>query len=61
MKDRTVEYMSMDHYMKSEKMKKKSAKMAEMGMPTCATPGKTNEEVQEREQKMREGYGYFTM
>lgn len=61
MKDHTVEYMSMDHYMKSEKMKKKSAKMAEMGMSTCATPGKTNEEVQEREQKMREGYGYFTM
>ena len=51
--------MSMDHYMKSDKMEKKSAKMAEMGMSTCATPGKTNEEVQEREQKMREGYGYY--
>ena len=46
MKDQTVEYMSIDHYMKSDKMKKKSAKMAEMCMTTCATPGKTNEEVQ---------------
>lgn len=59
MKEHTVEYMSMDHYMKSEKMKKKSAKMAEMGMTTCATPGKTNEEVQDREQEMRKGNMFF--
>jgi hypothetical protein len=59
MKEHSVEYMSMDHYMKSEKMKKKSAKMAEMGMTTCATPGKTNEEVQDREQEMRKGNMFF--
>ena len=59
MKEHSVEYMSMDNYMKSEKMKKKSAKMAEMGMTTCATPGKTNEEVQDREQEMRKGNMFF--
>lgn len=59
MKEHSVEYMSMDHYMKSEKIKKKSAKMAEMGMTTCATPGKTNEEVQDREQEMRKGNMFF--
>lgn len=59
MKEHSVEYMSMDHYMKSEKMKKKSAKIAEMGMTTCATPGKTNEEVQDREQEMRKGNMFF--
>lgn len=58
MKDHTVEYMSMDHYMKSEKMQKKSKKMAEMGIPTCATPRSTNEEVQKEEQMRREGYMY---
>jgi len=59
MKDQTVEYMSMDHYMKSDKEKQRSIRMAEMGMQTCATPSKSNEEIQEREQKMREGYGYY--
>jgi len=59
MKDQT-EYMSMDHYMKSDKEKQRSIKMAEMGMQTCATPSKSNEEIQEREQKMREGFSGYS-
>ena len=60
MKDQT-EYMSMDHYMKSDKEKQRSIKLAEMGSANvCATPSKSNEEIQEREQKMREGLtGFF--
>ena len=58
MKDHTVEFMSMDHYMKSEAMQKKSAKMAKMGFPNCATPGSSSEEVQKREMMMRGDYDY---
>ena len=59
MKDHTVEYMSMDYYMKSEAGKERSRRMAEMGMDSCATPKKTNEEAQEKEQMMRKGYSYY--
>ena len=56
MKDHTVEYTSMDHYMKSEKMQKKTEKMAEMGFETCATPASSSEEIQKREMMMRGDY-----
>lgn len=56
MKDHTVEYMSMDHFMKSEYMQKKSRKMSKMGFETCATPKSSNEEVQKSEMMMRGEY-----
>ena len=59
MKDHKVEYMSMDHFMKSEKMQKKSQKMAEMGIPSCAGKFKSSEEAQKMEHEKREGYGFI--
>ena len=57
-KEHTVEFMSMDYFMKSEAMKKRSDKMAEMGMPSCSGPFKTSEEAQESEKMKREMYKY---